>query len=432
LGEDTASIVVSGFGNPPEAVFTYSPAEPKAGLETLFDASSSNPNGGTIVSYEWDFGDGNTTTTTNTIVSHTHENPGIYNISLKVTDSESFFDVFLETITVIPSAVYEHDVAITVLTATPTMLQIGDTVHITVTAKNVGNATETFNVTTTYGSYSNVETVIDLLPEEHVTFNYDWLTSAETKCVHTINAVAEQVAGETYVHNNQRSVGVYLVELIPSEATVKVEPALVKSLRFFEVNITIEDLEEYWDMAGFDISLNYNTTMLDVIEVDLGEFATRFNLTFEIVKDQNDLAGYVHLAYMWNFAELTPETRPTPFGSGTLFTARFYVAAAGTTELLLDTTIAAYPNPSKWCTDSSIPVTCLTLSGIAQTALPIKEDVNADGKVDILDVVLAAAAYGSHPDHPNWNPYADLNGDGVITILDLVMITRIYGTIYDP
>jgi hypothetical protein len=57
----------------------------------------------------------------------------------------------------------------------------------------------------------------------------------------------------------------------------------------------------------------------------------------------------------------------------------------------------------------------------------LNQDVNADGKVDILDIVLTATAYNSHPGDPNWNPYADLNGDNVINILDLVSVAGVYG-----
>jgi len=41
-------------------------------------------------------------------------------------------------------------------------------------------------------------------------------------------------------------------------------------------------------MAGFDITLHYNTTMLDVVNVELGPFALNYNLTFQIIKEVND------------------------------------------------------------------------------------------------------------------------------------------------
>ncbi|MDE0636609.1 MAG: dockerin type I domain-containing protein [Candidatus Poribacteria bacterium] len=47
-----------------------------------------------------------------------------------------------------------------------------------------------------------------------------------------------------------------------------------------------------------------------------------------------------------------------------------------------------------------------------------KSDLNADGKVNILDLVRVALAIGET------GPDADINGDGVVNILDLVQIAN--------
>ena len=57
----------------------------------------------------------------------------------------------------------------------------------------------------------------------------------------------------------------------------------------------------------------------------------------------------------------------------------------------------------------------------------LKGDVNVDGQVDITDIVLAATAFGSYPDHPKWNPATDMNNDGVVDIYDIVLIARNFG-----
>lgn len=64
----------------PIAKFTYS----VDGNLVIFDASSSYDLDGTIVSYEWDFGDG--TTGMGKIVSHGYNKSGTYDVTLKVTD----------------------------------------------------------------------------------------------------------------------------------------------------------------------------------------------------------------------------------------------------------------------------------------------------------------------------------------------------------
>jgi len=54
-------------------------------------------------------------------------------------------------------------------------------------------------------------------------------------------------------------------------------------------------------------------------------------------------------------------------------------------------------------------------------------DVNADGIVNILDIVLCAVSFGSKPGDPDWNPYVDSNQDGIINILDILGIAVHFG-----
>ena len=54
-------------------------------------------------------------------------------------------------------------------------------------------------------------------------------------------------------------------------------------------------------------------------------------------------------------------------------------------------------------------------------------DLDRNGKVDVLDIALAAKAYGSYLGHPRWNPKADLDGNGTIDILDIAKVARDYG-----
>lgn len=58
----------------------------------------------------------------------------------------------------------------------------------------------------------------------------------------------------------------------------------------------------------------------------------------------------------------------------------------------------------------------------------INTDVNADGIVNILDLVQVANAFGQPVSDEN--AAADVNADGVVNILDLVQVAKVYGT--DP
>ena len=78
---------------PPIASFTYTPKIPVAGQATQFDASESkDPDGGSIVSYVWDFGDGQSITTVEPQVSYTYPSAADYALVLTVRDDEGSED----------------------------------------------------------------------------------------------------------------------------------------------------------------------------------------------------------------------------------------------------------------------------------------------------------------------------------------------------
>jgi len=54
-------------------------------------------------------------------------------------------------------------------------------------------------------------------------------------------------------------------------------------------------------------------------------------------------------------------------------------------------------------------------------------DANGDCVIDLFDLVIVAAALD--PSRPASDPRADLNADGVVSMLDLVMVSRYYGAI---
>ena len=83
----------------PHADFTWSPQTPYTCQTVTFDASTSTPNGGHIVSYEWDFGDCSPNKC-GMIVTHCYSCGGSYTVTLNVTDSEGKWDTESKIITV--------------------------------------------------------------------------------------------------------------------------------------------------------------------------------------------------------------------------------------------------------------------------------------------------------------------------------------------
>ena len=103
--KDTVAQTVTVEGGP-TASFTVSPTDPSAATQVHFDASGSEATPGqTIESYQWNYGDGTSFTTTS--AAHTKNTnggryaaPGTYTVTLTVTDSFGNTDTTTLTVTV--------------------------------------------------------------------------------------------------------------------------------------------------------------------------------------------------------------------------------------------------------------------------------------------------------------------------------------------
>ena len=82
------------FSDPvdPVACFNRTPGDSYTGQTVVFDASSSYDPDGFIVSYSWNFGDGNITTVRNPVIVHRYVSTGTYNVTLTVTDNDGLED----------------------------------------------------------------------------------------------------------------------------------------------------------------------------------------------------------------------------------------------------------------------------------------------------------------------------------------------------
>jgi PKD repeat protein len=95
----TVSPVVTGTDLPPVAAFTAAPNPVLTGLPVSFDASrSSDPDGGQVIGYSWDFGD--STFSTSSAPSHAYAVAGSYTVALTVTDNGGNSNTTSQTITI--------------------------------------------------------------------------------------------------------------------------------------------------------------------------------------------------------------------------------------------------------------------------------------------------------------------------------------------
>lgn len=184
----------------PVAKFTYSPVPLIENCLGTFDASDSKPNGGHIISFTWDFGDGNITITTDPVITHIYPSHGIYNITLTILDSEDLTDSTWKLIEVL-----RHDVAMVNVIPSCNWTYQGWLINVNATIANEGNFTETVTVDLYYNitAGNKIGTkIVDLAPNETMTLTFIWNTTDVKACRnYTLTAVA-YIPLESNIANN--------------------------------------------------------------------------------------------------------------------------------------------------------------------------------------------------------------------------------------
>jgi PKD repeat protein len=95
----SSAIVIAAPVQNPIANFIFNPASGTVPVNVLFDASTSTSPNGPILSYAWDFGDGNTGT--GMTPSHVYAFAGTFLVNLTVTDSAGKSAVKLSQIVIV-------------------------------------------------------------------------------------------------------------------------------------------------------------------------------------------------------------------------------------------------------------------------------------------------------------------------------------------
>jgi PKD repeat protein len=121
LTVDMALIATYAKLVPPIASFTFSPTDPSTNETVALNASASDDPDGTIVSYDWDFGDG--ASGNGLIAEHAYTVAGNYTITLTVTDNDGLSQTMRKDIEVkeapstgIPLELYMAVIGIMVIT----------------------------------------------------------------------------------------------------------------------------------------------------------------------------------------------------------------------------------------------------------------------------------------------------------------------------
>jgi len=251
--------VVSGYflGSAPYAFFKESPNpvddgyEPAVNSTVTFNATDSyDPDGGNIVSYFWDFGDGTSTTVTEPIVQHVYTKPQVdIVVNLTITDSDdSLSDSHTKTVTVVV-----RDIAVTRIELSPSgKVKAGTSVSINVTVENIGTGSENFDVKAYYNDVPiDTQSVTKLNPRppsppwRHIkSLIFNWDTTGLSG-EYTIKATAYTSPGENNITNN---------ELVDGNITVSITSKLLYTVTAYSATFSIV-VETDSDVADF--AFNY-------------------------------------------------------------------------------------------------------------------------------------------------------------------------------
>ena len=175
--------------------------------------------------------------------------------------------------------------------------------------------------------------------------------------------------------------------------------------------------ETVFDMAGWQFDIAFDPAVLEVINVSEGDFlktdgGTTFFQGGSIDNANGKITGLSAIRL----------SDPGVSGTGLLLQVRFKAKSAGETELTLhnfqfgDITGESFPaGPHQ---------TRIVVEGRLATG-----DVNRDGQVSVLDLILISRQLGKRV---SAGSPVDLNSDGVVSILDLILAAQSLGTTTAP
>ena len=177
----------------------------------------------------------------------------------------------------------------------------------------------------------------------------------------------------------------------------------------FTLNIGATDV---FDMAGWQFDIAFDPATLEAIDVSEGNFLKTASATLFQGGTINNAAGRIE-----GISAIRLSTRGAS-GAGTLVQVTFKAKAAGETRVTLEKFqfgaitgehIPAGPHQIRFSVEGQLAT----------------GDVNRDGRVSVLDLILIAQQLGQRV--PAGSP-VDLNGDGVVSILDLILTARALGS----
>ncbi|MCJ7422853.1 hypothetical protein MUP01_01100 [Candidatus Bathyarchaeota archaeon] len=285
-----------------------------------------------------------------------------------------------------------HEIGVLDVSIEKSVVGRGNSLTVNATIANLGNFTETFNVTA-YANNAIIDKLVDfsLLSDESRILTFGWNTSEAVKGEYAISVRADSVPLEANVTNNYKAAS-ETVTVISTEHDVAIRSATIQMLN---IDVVAKNYGSYTET--FNVSVLANSTLIGLqsITLESGASATIF--------------------FNWN---------ATGWLKGNYIIECVAEAVQGETDT----------------TDNVFAGGVVYLGPLG--------DVNLDWKVDVKDVALVSRAYASmrvsDPADPKYGQYwhripcracphpacVDIVEDGKVDVKDVATVSRHFGEHY--
>ena len=427
----------------PVAKFTCSPERPIVNETATFDASLSTPEGGTIVSYAWDFGDG--TNETSMIVNHIYTAVGNYNVTLTVTDNETLTDTAWDIVTV-------RDYPVATFTYSPAAPLVNEMVTFNASLSTADNGTiisyywdfgdgsprvtEADPITNhTYTTFGNFTVTLTITDSEDLTDAFsDTIRILIAPVADFTYSPTMPVINETITFNASasydpdRDIVNYTWNFADGSPILTTRnPVTTHNYTTFgtyNVNLTVTDDDGLTDTIWKPVTVYTEVPEHDVAIISVTTSATEVYA-----------GGIVNITVVAKNKGTAVESF-----SVTVYYGAISIGTQPVTNLLPDhekTLTFSWDTTGVTPGNYTISAQASTVPGETETAdntypdgtvkIKMMGDVNGDLLVDMRDIGIACAAYGSYPGHPNWDSRADLDCNGYVDMRDIGIICAHYG-----
>ena len=167
-------------------------------------------------------------------------------------------------------------------------------------------------------------------------------------------------------------------------------------------------------IAGYEVTLRFDPTVIQAQDASLGNWLQGVARTASpLGPNINNAQGVIHFG-AYSFGNGQP-----PAGESQLAMFTFKAISEGESQVHFDAFKLTDANAQEYVN--------VQASDASITVQRLQGDLNGDCIVDITDIMMVVAGWGTSEGDPNWDPSIDLNGDGVIDISDIMFVVSHWG-----